>query len=197
MGRDKHAPQAECGSGSSRPGAQAQGRETVPSLLSSLLWAAGRREPLQVAQGATAILGARWETPHSPLEPASPSKAESPQATGGGMRWRLLPELKHNPQVSGDEAEHIPASGRRGRRGSPPYTGHFSGKVKRKPLQPQGRAGSPPERKGLQEHRVDQARCWGGKGNDAEKRPQPCAWSPGCTRTGSPHAHHKPITSNK
>ena len=64
--------------------AQAQGRESVPSLLSSLLWAAGHREPLQVTQGATAILGARWEAPHFPLEPASPSKAESPQATGGG-----------------------------------------------------------------------------------------------------------------
>ena len=129
------------------------------------------------------------------LLPHPKQKAHRP--LGGGVRWRLLPELKHSPQVSGDEAEHLPASGRRGRRGSPPDTGHFSGKVQTKPLQPQGRAGSPPERKGPHEHRLDQVSCWGGTGSNAEKRPQAWAWSSGCTRTASPPhiCHQQQVTA--
>ena len=138
-----------------------------------------------MAQGATAVPGARQETPYLPLDTAlhPKQKAHRPQAR---MRWRLLSELKHNPQVSGDEEEHLPASGRGGRRGSPPDTGLFSGKVKTKPLKPQGRAGTPPEWKSLHEHRVDQVSCWGGKGSDAEKGPNPVPGARAAPGQGAP-----------
>lgn len=39
--------------------------------------------------------------PHTSPGACSPSKAESPQATGGGMRQCLLSELKHTPKFLG------------------------------------------------------------------------------------------------
>lgn len=187
MGGDKHAPQAECGSGSPGTG---QGECALTTELSSV----GSRPQGASAgdTGCNSYPGGQVGSPTLPPGACFPIQSRKPTGHWGRVRWRLLPELKHNPQVSGDEAEHLPASGRRGRRGSPPDTGHFSGKVQTKPLQPQGRAGSPPERKGPHEHRLDQVSCWGGKGSDTEKRPQPWAWSSGCTRTASPpHICHQ------